>query len=190
MIGDIEQVLEALERRGVRYLVTGGVASVLHGHLRTTAALDLILERRPHNVRRAVRALTRLGYRPRSAVEPAALAEPETQKKLVRENGGTVTFWSPRAPNLDVEILLDPPYGFPALHARALRVGLRWTEATVVGLDDLIDLKRIRARPVDVEDANVLEARRPVESLRWLEETMDELRCVLGRARKAKRAAS
>lgn len=190
MIGDIERVLESMEKGGVRYLVTGGVAAVLHGHLRTTAALDLILDRGPHNVRRAVRALARLGYRPRSAVEPEDLAEPEGQKTLVQENGGRVAFWSPRAPNLDVDVLLDPPYGFPDLHARALRVGLRWTEATVVGLDDLIDLKRIQARPVDVEDANILAARRPAENLRWLEETMDELRCVLGRARKAKRVAS
>jgi hypothetical protein len=141
-------------------------------------------------VRRAVRALARLGYRPRSAVEPKTLGEPEEQKKLLRDSGGSVTFWSPRAPNLEVEIHLDPPYGFETLCGRALRVPLRWTEAAVVGLDDLIDLKRIRARPVDVEDANVLEARRPAENLRWLEETMDELRCVLGRARKAKQVAS
>ena len=37
MIGDIETILEALNRAHVRYLVVGGVAVVLHGYLRTTA---------------------------------------------------------------------------------------------------------------------------------------------------------
>lgn len=36
----IEQVLGALNGAGVRYLIVGGVAVVLHGHLRTTADLD------------------------------------------------------------------------------------------------------------------------------------------------------
>jgi hypothetical protein len=40
----IEQVLAALNAENVRYLVVGGVAVVLHGHLRTTADLDLVVE--------------------------------------------------------------------------------------------------------------------------------------------------
>ncbi|MEX1311252.1 MAG: hypothetical protein AB1Z65_12585 [Candidatus Sulfomarinibacteraceae bacterium] len=36
-------VLKALNDAGVRYLVVGGVAVVLHGHLRTTG--DLVLKR-------------------------------------------------------------------------------------------------------------------------------------------------
>ena len=41
MVGAIEQVLSALNASRVRYLVVGGVAVVLHGHLRATADLDL-----------------------------------------------------------------------------------------------------------------------------------------------------
>jgi hypothetical protein len=39
-VGPIETVLATLNEAGVRYLVVGGVAVVLHGHLRTTADLD------------------------------------------------------------------------------------------------------------------------------------------------------
>ncbi len=38
----IEQVLSALNATGVRYLVVGGVAVVLHGHLRTSADVDAL----------------------------------------------------------------------------------------------------------------------------------------------------
>ncbi|HEX2251636.1 MAG TPA: hypothetical protein VHQ65_00040 [Thermoanaerobaculia bacterium] len=66
MAGDIEQVLKALGRAEVRYLVVGGVAVVLHGYLRATADLDLLLALDEVNVRRAVSALEALGYRPRA----------------------------------------------------------------------------------------------------------------------------
>src|SRR6266568_752754 len=68
----IEQVLATLSAAKVRYLVVGGVAVVLHGHLRTTAALDLVVALDEGNARRAVEALESMGFRPRAPV-PAAL---------------------------------------------------------------------------------------------------------------------
>jgi hypothetical protein len=44
MSGRVEWVLAPLERAGVRYLVVGGVAVVLHGYLRTTLDLDLVVQ--------------------------------------------------------------------------------------------------------------------------------------------------
>ena len=44
------------------------------------------------------------------------------------------------------------------MYARALRVRLQRSEATVVSLDDLIDLKRQVNRPRDQEDVAALEA--------------------------------
>jgi len=55
MIGEIEGILDALNRAHVRYLIVGGVAVVLHGYLRTTAALDLIIQLDRDNVLRAIR---------------------------------------------------------------------------------------------------------------------------------------
>ena len=54
MTGAIERVLAALNAAEVRYLVVGGVAVVLHGYLRTTADLDLVVELETDNVLRAV----------------------------------------------------------------------------------------------------------------------------------------
>jgi hypothetical protein len=40
---DFEQIFEALGQAGVRYVVVGGVAVVLHGHPRLTADRDLVV---------------------------------------------------------------------------------------------------------------------------------------------------
>lgn len=70
MIGEIEKVIGALNQERVRFLVAGGVAVVLHGYLRTTADLDLVVQLDSSNVLRALRALGSLGYRPRAPVAP------------------------------------------------------------------------------------------------------------------------
>jgi hypothetical protein len=55
MVGEIEGILDALNQARVRYLIVGGVADVLHGYLRTTADLDLIIQLDRDNVLRAIR---------------------------------------------------------------------------------------------------------------------------------------
>lgn len=53
-------LLAALNRHGVRYVVIGGVAAVLHGSDQLTSDLDLAHERTPENIDRLVAALTEL----------------------------------------------------------------------------------------------------------------------------------
>jgi hypothetical protein len=39
-----EPIFAALAERGVRFVVVGGVAVVLHGHSRSTVDLDLVID--------------------------------------------------------------------------------------------------------------------------------------------------
>jgi predicted nucleotidyltransferase len=159
MVGEIEGVLEALNRAQVRYLVVGGVAVVLHGYLRTTADLDLIVQLERENVLRAVRALGDIQYRPRAPVSAEAFAEREMREQWIREKGLAVfSLWSPAHPTLEIDLFVTEPFEFEAVYARALRVPLKRTEVTVIGLEDLIALKRQVGRPRDEEDIAALES--------------------------------
>ena len=159
MIGEIEAVLDALNRAQVRYLVVGGVAVVLHGYLRTTADLDLVIHLAPDNVLMAVNALTTLQYRPRAPVPFEAFTQREVRESWLREKGLTVfSLWSPACATLEIDLFVSEPFDFEAVYARALRVPLEKSEATVVALDDLIAMKRQVGRPRDQEDVAALEA--------------------------------
>ena len=83
--GDFERVFAALEARGVRYLVVGGVAVVLHGHPRFTADLDLVLALDPQNLASAIAALEGLGLRPRAPVRLADFANADGGTKTLAE---------------------------------------------------------------------------------------------------------
>ena len=164
MVGEIEGVLAALNRAGVRYLVVGGVAVVLHGYLRTTADLDLVIQLERNNVLKAMSALRELEYRPRAPVPAEAFAEQELRERWIREKGLAVfSLWSPAHPTLEVDLFVSEPFDFDAVYARAFRVPLEKGEVTVVALEDLIAPKRQVGRPRDQEDIAALQALRDAE---------------------------
>src|SRR5512145_2002337 len=136
-----EQVLAALNAERVRYLVVGGVAVVLHGHLRTTADLDLVVSLEPANARRAMDALVGLGYRSRAPVPAERFADPAEREAWVAEKGLTVfSLWSDRTPGLELDLFVREPFDFEQAWGRRVTVSLDTTNATVVGLQDLLAL--------------------------------------------------
>lgn len=153
----IEAVLAALRREQVRYLVVGGVAVVLHGHLRTTSDLDLVVQLDPDNARRALAALASLGFRPQASAPAESFADDRIRRQWIAEKHQTVmSFCSPDSPGLEVDLFVKEPFDFDAAYRRAVAVRLDETEAMVVGLDDLIALKRAAGRPGDLLDVEAL----------------------------------
>jgi hypothetical protein len=57
---DLRSLLEALNGRGVRFVVIGGVAVGAHGYLRATADLDLVPDPDPKNLDQLIEALDSL----------------------------------------------------------------------------------------------------------------------------------
>lgn len=159
MIGEIQRVLDALNRARVRYLVVGGVAVVLHGRLRATKDLDLVLELEPGNVRLALDALASLGFRPRPPVPMESFADPAERDRWICEKGLTVfALWNPATPGFEVDLFVREPFSFADVYARAVRIRLADSthDTTVVPLDELVAMKRRAGRPQDLDDVSSL----------------------------------
>ncbi len=157
MRGDIEQLLVAFNEYGVRYLIVGGLAVVLHGHLRTTMDLDLVVHLEPENLDQALRALQGLGYEPVAPVRTFDFADPSTRERWIRDKHMIVfSMWLPKRPSFKVDIFASEPFDFESTYRRAIRVDLGRTEAPVLALNDLIDLKRAAGRPQDLADIEAL----------------------------------
>ncbi len=163
-----EPIFEALNRAGVRYVVVGGVAVVLHGHPRLTADLDLAVDLSPGEARRAIDTLVGLGLRPRAPVDPAGFADPATRARWAAERGMRVfSKWDPEEPMRVVDVFVENPVDFEELWSRSEILPLSGTTARVASIPDLIRLKRLAGRPEDRLDIEALEAilerRREVE---------------------------
>ncbi|MCC6850014.1 MAG: hypothetical protein IT294_16035 [Deltaproteobacteria bacterium] len=155
----LEPLFEALNRADVRYVVVGGVATVLQGFARLTADVDLVVDLTPSEARKAIDALVGLGLRPRPPVDPAAFAEPAVRQSWIRDQGMRVfSLWDPSQPMREVDLFVEHPIDFEGLFARAETVALDTTTVRVASIPDLIALKRLANRPQDVADIEALQA--------------------------------
>ncbi len=152
-----EDVLVLLRDAGVRHVVVGGTAVILHGVPRTTADLDLVVDLEPANLRRLVAAMNRLGYRPRAPVDPLDLCNPLQRQAWIDDKGmRAFTFIMPGHPLADIDVLLDPPLDYAALLPGAERVDTGALTISIAGIPDLIRLKLAAGRDQDRSDVDAL----------------------------------
>ncbi len=159
MRAQIGEILAALSASNVRYLVVGGVAVVLHGHLRTTMDLDLVIQLEPDNVRRALRAFEELGLQPLVPVPMQAFADPASRESWIRDKNMIVfSVWHPAKPTLKVDVFVSEPFDFDTVYERSVRVDLETAQARIVAIEDLLALKEEAGRPQDLADIASLKA--------------------------------
>lgn len=153
-----EPLFEALNQAGVRYVVVGGVATVLHGFARLTADVDLIVDLSPPEAAKAIDTLLRFGLRPRAPVDARSFADSAIRHLWIEEKGMQVfTLTDPANPMRAVDLFAESPIVFGDLWARAEMVRLTSTSVRVAAIPDLIQLKRIAGRPQDLIDIQALE---------------------------------
>jgi hypothetical protein len=133
-------VFDRLERDEVRYVVIGGVAVCLHGHVRPIADLDIVVDPAPREAERALSTLTRCGFVPSIPLPLAMVSVLRMFDRLQRE--------------VDVNVRYHIP--FDELWAGAQRVRTGDSAVRVASLDDLLRAKRITARPHDLQDVEGL----------------------------------
>lgn len=157
--GEFVTVFEALSGAGVRYLVVGGVAVVLHGHLRVTADLDLVVSLEPRNALAAIAALEGLGFRPRVSVDARSFADPAIRRSWIEDKGMRVfSLWHPGPIRLVVDLFVEEPFSFEEAFDRASVVTIGKAEVAVASIPDLVALKLEAGRPQDLEDVRHLQA--------------------------------
>jgi Nucleotidyltransferase of unknown function (DUF6036) len=147
---DAERILRALAEHGVDYVLIGGLAVQTHGHVRTTNDADLVPAPSPANLKRLAAALRSLDAR---VLNPGEEDTAVDAKMLPR-----ATIWQFVTRDGGIDVMHEVPGGrpFAELSDRALHVRLGDIDVPVVGLDDLIQMKLARGRPVDLADVAAL----------------------------------
>jgi uncharacterized nucleotidyltransferase DUF6036 len=147
---DAEQIFAALDAHRVDYVVIGGIAVQVHGHVRMTNDVDLIPSPAPRNLQRLADALNELGAQ---VLNPGSEGLKIDAHMLPR-----ATLWQIGTPHGDIDVLHEAPGAapFPQLRDRALVVALGDRSIAIASRDDLIAMKRATARPIDLADVAAL----------------------------------
>ncbi len=147
---DPERIFASLDAQKVEYVVIGGIAVQVHGHVRMTNDIDLIPSPDPANLERLAQALNDLEAR---ILNPGSEHLSIDATMLPR-----ATLWQMTTRHGDIDVLHDAPGAapYPELRDRALLVTLGDLVIPFAGRDDLIRMKRARRRPVDLADIAAL----------------------------------
>lgn len=159
-----EDVFGELNRRGVRYVVVGGVALVLHGVVRLTVDLDLMVHLERANLMEFVNGMERLGYRPRVPVAATDFVNPDKRERWRNEKGMTVfSFFHPSDHGKLVDVFINEPIPFDEVDAEKTIVEAAGLRIPVSSIRHLKQLKSQAGRPQDLADIAALESLEAME---------------------------
>lgn len=158
-----EEILKALQKHRVRYLILGGTAVNLHGVPRMTADLDIAVDLSPSNISALLSAMEAVGMKISLPVNPADLAD-EEQRRIWQEekNLKAITFQSSSAGGdanayREVDVVIESPMDFDVMYASRVSLDAGDFQVDLVSLPHLIAIKRELGRKQDIADVDALE---------------------------------
>jgi hypothetical protein len=148
---DVDRIVATLRRHGVDFVVIGGIAVLAHGHPRATFDLDFVADLAAGNMRRLAAAFEELDARVRGVDGTLLEVDPTDAEQL-----GSGANWTlvTDAGWLDFMPAAEGVRDYAEIVADAVPV--RGGAFRVVGLDDLIRMKRVAGRDKDIDDIAAL----------------------------------
>jgi len=147
------RVTTALRKARVPYGLVGGYAVALHGAVRGTLDVDLVIRLEEAHFVLAERALKSIGLAPRLPVTAKEVYR--FREEYIRNRSlHAWSFVNPAVPSELVDVVLTQDLA--RLSTVAMRV--QGKQIRVVAVDDLIAIKQAAGRPQDLEDVRALRA--------------------------------
>lgn len=143
MLNRLQDVFKFFQQHKVKYMVIGGVASVLYGVPRATFDLDILIEATTENAQRLLAALVEAGFGTATMTNARDIVEHE------------ITVFNDRV-RIDAHTC-TPGVSFQDAWRRRKTLTYQGQDFFIVSREDLIAAKRASARQVDLEDARLLE---------------------------------
>ncbi|MDA8261014.1 MAG: hypothetical protein M0Z99_36145 [Betaproteobacteria bacterium] len=154
----IAELLQSLTDARVDYVLVGGLAVQLHGFLRSTFDIDLVLAMNDENLGRFINVARRHGLMPGIPVPIESLWDAGQIERWHREKGMLAfSLREPQAGGAVVDVIVRPEVSFDRLIANAVAGDLFGRQVPIACIDDLLLMKRAANRPKDRLDIEALE---------------------------------
>ena len=145
------RVVQALEKAKIPHAIVGGYAVALHGAVRGTVDVDLVIRLTEANLVRAENSLRTLGLESRIPVRARDVYR--FREEYIRNRGLTAwSFVNRYRPSELVDIILTDDLAGMKIE----RIRIRGRTLKVASIDDLIRMKKGTGRPQDREDVRAL----------------------------------
>jgi len=150
----LHDVVDALQKAKVPCAIVGGYAVALHGAVRGTVDVDIVLRLSRNHFLAAEIALKTLGLSPRLPVTGGEVFD-FREEYIKNRNLVAWSFFNPRDPSQIVDIIITHDLA----KLKISRIQSAGRTLPVLALPDLIAMKKASGRPQDLEDVRALEER-------------------------------
>lgn len=148
----IEKIIETLKQHKVQYTLVGGYAVALHGAVRGTVDIDLVIALNKRSFQQTEKALNDIGLKsklPVSADDVFNFREEYIEKR----NLIAWSFMNPDNPLEIVDIIITED----AKQMKSTIKTFNGTKIKIAAINDLIRMKKKSGRKQDIEDIKALE---------------------------------
>ena len=148
----IHRVAEALQQQGVAFAIVGGYAVALHGAVRGTVDIDIVLRFGKKDFVGAEAAFKGIGLTPRLPVSAEQVFD--FREEYIKNRSLIAwSFFNPTNPAEVVDVVITHDLG--KMRINNIKAGGH--KLPVLSIPDLIAMKNLSARPQDREDIAALE---------------------------------
>ena len=150
------EIIKAFQKHKVKYVIAGGIAVNLHGSLRSSSDMDILVEMSDDNLKKVVLLLQRMGYRVKQAVNPLDIADARIRRSWIKQKNMKAFNFYKGDSLKEVDIIIDSPVSYEDAERSARRIRIDGAVLPVISIDNLIKMKSNTGRAVDRLDVEQL----------------------------------
>lgn len=155
---DYVGIFEEFNKRGIKYIVIGGIAVNLLGIPRMTYDVDLLLELKDVNIKKYIEFLHSLGYKSKiPVIDMFDFIKKEKREDWIKNKFmKAFNLYNAQAIVKEIDVVIDSPVDYKKALNNVVNVKFRNTVIPVIGIKDLINMKKDTGRKQDESDIRAL----------------------------------
>ncbi len=146
-------MVEKLQQNKIKFAIAGGYAVAMHGAVRGTIDLDLVVLLEKNNLTKLESALKELRLQSRIPIDADDLFR-FREEYISKKNLIAWSFIDPQNPSHIVDIIITHDLAQMSVK----NISIRGNKIPILSISSLIKMKKESARPQDMEDVKALEA--------------------------------
>jgi hypothetical protein len=151
-----EEILREFQKQRVKYILVGGIAVNLHGYMRTTADLDILVEMKDSNLEKVAKILKKRGYHVKQPVDPIGIADKRIREDWVKNKHMKAFNFYKEDEFKEVDIIIKSPISYDIAKKNIQRIKVGDMILPIIAINDLINMKKKTGRDIDKLDIKML----------------------------------
>ena len=146
-------IFKALNEKGIKYIVVGGMAINFHGVPRMTYDIDLLLHLEDMNLSKFLSLMKKWGYKPKVPVDIMFFADKEKREDWIKsKNMKAFNLVNPVWAISKIDVIIDTPVDYKTAVRNMEYKGFSGIAIPTISIDDLIVMKKASGRQQDKDD--------------------------------------